>query len=115
MPRPPMISGTPSRRPQSIAGFDSGAVAMATTAPDIAPPPAFDPPAPPAFAPAIAARTDAAVAEVAQGAGIDPGSPEMAAISKLSREVVERVVWEVVPERAEAIIREHIAKNGLPR
>ena len=37
---------------------------------------------------------------------------EYEAIAKLSREIIEQVVWEVVPELAEAIIREHV-KNKL--
>ena len=40
--------------------------------------------------------------------GRRPGSPEHAALLKLSTEVVERVVWEVVPELAEQIIRENL-------
>lgn len=39
-------------------------------------------------------------------AGIDPAVYE--AIVRLSREVVERVVWEVVPDLAEQIIREQL-------
>jgi CheY-like chemotaxis protein len=34
--------------------------------------------------------------------------PEYEAIAKLSREVIEQVVWEVVPELAEAIIRQEV-------
>jgi len=30
------------------------------------------------------------------------------ALSKASREVIEKVVWEVVPQLAETIIREHL-------
>jgi hypothetical protein len=38
-------------------------------------------------------------------------SPQQAdAVMALSREVVERVVWEVVPQLAEAIIKEEIAR-----
>ena len=37
--------------------------------------------------------------------------PEYEAIAKLSREIIEQVVWEIVPELAEAIIREHELKN----
>ena len=37
---------------------------------------------------------------------------EYEAIAKLSREIIEQVVWEVVPELAEAIIREHVEKRG---
>jgi hypothetical protein len=34
----------------------------------------------------------------------------VAAISKVSREVIERIVWEVVPDLAEALIKEEIRK-----
>lgn len=34
--------------------------------------------------------------------------PEYEAIAKLSREIIEQVVWEVVPELAETIIRQEI-------
>jgi hypothetical protein len=34
--------------------------------------------------------------------------PEYEAIAKLSREVIEQIVWEVVPELAEAIIRQEV-------
>jgi CheY-like chemotaxis protein len=36
--------------------------------------------------------------------------PEYEAIAKLSREVIEQVVWEVVPELAEAIIRQEVER-----
>jgi CheY-like chemotaxis protein len=36
--------------------------------------------------------------------------PEYEAIAKLSREVIEEIVWEVVPELAEIIIREHVER-----
>ena len=39
--------------------------------------------------------------------------PEYEAIAKLSREIIEQVVWEVVPELAEAIIREHVKNKGI--
>jgi CheY-like chemotaxis protein len=39
--------------------------------------------------------------------------PEYEAIARLSREIIEQIVWEVVPELAEAIIRERVEK--LPR
>lgn len=47
-------------------------------------------------------------ARLAEAAGLEPGSPELAALLKLSTEVVERVVWEVVPDLAEQIIRENL-------
>jgi CheY-like chemotaxis protein len=47
-------------------------------------------------------------ARLAEASGLEPGSPELAALLKLSTEVVERIVWEVVPELAEQIIRENL-------
>ena len=49
-------------------------------------------------------------AQVATEAGLDPAGPEMQALLKLSREVVERIVWEVVPDLAEAIIKHNLEK-----
>ena len=45
-------------------------------------------------------------------AAISAKGPEYEAIAKLSREIIEQVVWEVVPELAEAIIREHLKTRG---
>jgi CheY-like chemotaxis protein len=47
-------------------------------------------------------------AQVASEHGIDVDSPEMQALVKLSREVVERIVWEVVPDLAEMIIKQNL-------
>jgi hypothetical protein len=38
--------------------------------------------------------------------------PEYEALAKLSREIIEQIVWEIVPELAEAIIREQVDKRG---
>jgi hypothetical protein len=45
---------------------------------------------------------------LAELSGLAPGSPELLALLKLSTEVVERIVWEVVPDLAEQIIRENL-------
>ncbi len=47
-------------------------------------------------------------ARLAEATGLEPGSPELLALLKLSTEVVERIVWEVVPDLAEQIIRENL-------
>jgi CheY-like chemotaxis protein len=73
------------------------------------PPPAVVPPA--AVSPAAAAAVSESVDQ--KLAAISAKGPEYAAIAKLSREIIEQVVWEVVPELAEAIIRERVEK--LPR
>ena len=41
--------------------------------------------------------------------------PDYEAIAKLSKDVIEQIVWEVVPELAELLIKEYLAKNGLPK
>jgi CheY-like chemotaxis protein len=58
---------------------------------------------------ALVERTLAKMAaRLAEATGLEPGSPELLALLKLSAEVVERVVWEVVPDLAEQIIRENL-------
>jgi len=47
-------------------------------------------------------------ARLAEATGLEPGSPELTALLKLSTEVIERIVWEVVPDLAEQIIRENL-------
>jgi CheY-like chemotaxis protein len=60
---------------------------------------------------ALVERTLAKMASrLAEIAGVEPGSPELLALLKLSTEVVERIVWEVVPDLAEQIIRENLAE-----
>ena len=95
--RPPMIRGTP-RRGATAAPHRAASVAA---------------PAGAARARAeVAARIEravpAAAASAAQDAGIDPGGPEMKALMALSKDVIERIVWEVVPDLAETIIRENL-------
>jgi hypothetical protein len=63
-------------------------------------------PLPPMPTAKAAATIDAAASKVAgELAELGLSAAEMAVIVKLSREVIERVAWEVVPELAEAIIR----------
>ena len=47
-------------------------------------------------------------AQVAGEHGLDLDSAELQALVKLSREVVERIVWEVVPDLAETIIKQNL-------
>jgi DNA-binding response OmpR family regulator len=70
------------------------------------------PPAEPIAAAAAVVReqASAAAAKVAAQLGGGLTSDQVAALQKLSAEVIERVVWEVVPDLAEAIIREQIEK-----
>ncbi len=65
---------------------------------------------------ALVERTLAKMAaRLAEQAGLEPGSPELAALLKLSTEVVERIVWEVVPDLAEQIIRENLSELAANR
>lgn len=65
---------------------------------------------------ALVERTLAKMAaRLAEAAGLEPGSPELLALLKLSAEVVERVVWEVVPDLAEQIIRENLNELAASR
>jgi CheY-like chemotaxis protein len=72
------------------------------------------PPAPPparVVPPAAQATISASVEQ--KLAALSAKGPEYEAIAKLSREIIEQVVWEVVPELAEAIIREHVKNRGI--
>ncbi len=57
---------------------------------------------------AVRDQADAAAARVAAHLGGGLSAEQVAAIQRLTSEVIERVVWEVVPDLAEAIIREKI-------
>ncbi len=96
-PRPP-IPGTittPASSPESVAAPLPAAPAPASVAPSAAKSPA-------------AAAVSAAMSDKLSELGLTPQQAE--AVLALSREVVERVVWEVVPELAETIIREEIKR-----
>jgi hypothetical protein len=54
----------------------------------------------------VSAVISSAVAQ--KVAAIAARGPEYEAIAKLSREIIEQIVWEVVPELAEVIIRQEV-------
>ncbi|HSU41348.1 MAG TPA: response regulator, partial [Polyangiaceae bacterium] len=63
----------------------------------------------PSRAPAAAAGTNGAeFAQKLGGLGLTP--QQVDAVLSLSREVIERAVWEVVPTLAETLIREEIQR-----
>ena len=75
-------------------------------------------PAPPAPS-AAAFQWEASPVQVEQPAAVQAALPAsvalseaelVAALSKVSREVIERIVWEVVPDLAEVLIKEEIRK-----
>ena len=45
-------------------------------------------------------------------AAIAAKGPEYEALAKLSREIIEKIVWEIVPELVEVIVREELQKRG---
>lgn len=69
---------------------------------------------PPGVAGSVAAQAVSAVSSrvAAQMASYSARGPEYEAIAKLSREIIEKIAWEIVPELAETIIREELQKRG---
>jgi len=113
---PPLPINGPSSRP--VAPTPMGTVpltgAQVSVAPTAAPslrasaPPAkiLSSPVPPLQAAVAREAISHSVVERLQTLGLTPDQVE--GVLKLSAEVVERVVWEVVPELAEAMIREEL-------
>lgn len=98
-------------RPAAAAPAAAPVVAPAPARPVTAPTPA----SPAVTAPSLASPT-AAVAHAVTGhlagkiEGLGLTAQQAEAVLALSREVVERVVWEVVPQLAETIIKEEITR-----
>jgi CheY-like chemotaxis protein len=113
----PTVAPTPAPPPTPLQPVRSQPVAPAPAprpipvTPAASPMPA-SPPAVASVAPAAVGSLDSAVAaRIDQKvAAIAARGPEYEALAKLSREIIEQVVWEVVPELAEVIIREHVER-----
>jgi CheY-like chemotaxis protein len=120
---PPPVSmggGVPRATQQSLGGavgrstmaFGEGGTPAAPPRPGAAPAhaaPAHVHAAPaPAAAAAVSNQVNGQLAGKLGDLGLTPQQAE--AVLALSREVVERVVWEVVPQLAEAIIKEEIVR-----
>lgn len=78
-------------------------------------PPVFEAPQvqQPAFAPQAPVAAPVSAAPLAPAQPVVTGITEAdleAAIARISREVIERIVWEVVPDLAEVLIKEEIKK-----
>jgi len=102
-PRPP----APAMAPPSAARPHVQTLVGGTPAPaPVAPAPA---PAP-AAAPAVAAATSGNGQFAEKLAGLGLTKDQVDGVLALSREVVEQVVWEVVPQLAETIIKEEIRR-----
>ena len=110
---PPLPVGAPSSRPMAptpvAATRLTGAPVAASSAVASSIPPAKVVSRPISSAPvpsAASAAISGSVVERLQTLGLTPEQVE--GVLKLSAEVVERVVWEVVPDLAEAMIREEL-------
>lgn len=66
----------------------------------------LNPPVPSKVASKVAEQVSSKLAD--KMAEISARGPEYEAIAKLSREIIEQIVWEVVPELAEVMIQEQI-------
>lgn len=98
--------GAPPAHPGAMPQPRPAALVPPRPAPVAAPSAPLSPAVGGAVGAAISSAVDQKVAAFAAK------GPEYEAIAKLSREVIEQIVWEVVPELAEAIIREHLQKQG---
>jgi CheY-like chemotaxis protein len=99
---PAMPAAAPAARAQTMIG------AGGPPAPAAAPPAAASPAPPPVAAQAFSGANGADFAKKLGALGLT--SDQVNGVLSLSREVVERVVWEVVPTLAETIIREEIQR-----
>ena len=111
-PVPPQVAAAPTGNVKPLGGsspFASRAPTQPGTSAYSPPAPAVAPSPPPA--PVAASAGNGAHADFARklgGLGLTPAQIE--GVLSLSREVVEKVVWEVVPTLAEAMIKEEIAR-----
>lgn len=101
---PVLGRGTQPSLSSSVPGR-TGTLVFGENTPAAAPPPR---PAPAAAAPSVAGAVNGHLAGKLGDLGLTPQQAD--AVLALSREVVERVVWEVVPQLAEALIKEEIAR-----
>lgn len=108
----PAQSGAPMQNVAAKPAPSAGPSLSSTTAMPFAPTPVSGVPktasAPGAVAAATSAQLNGQMAGKLEGLGLTPEQVE--AVLALSRDVVERVVWEVVPVLAETLIREEIAR-----
>jgi CheY-like chemotaxis protein len=106
---PPPVQAAPApapiAAPAPVAAPAPIAAPVAAPAPIAAPAAIAHPaPAPTAVAAAVNGRLSTKLGDL----GLTPQQAD--AVMALSREVVERIVWEVVPQLAEALIKEEIAR-----
>lgn len=104
----PSLSGAvPGRTGTLLFGENAPSAPPAAAPRPLAPPPAAPAPAA-AAAPSVSSAVNGHLSGKLGDLGLTPQQAE--AVLALSREVVERVVWEVVPQLAETLIKEEIAR-----
>jgi CheY-like chemotaxis protein len=106
--QPSLSSSVPQNRGGTLVFGENTGPVPSPQPPRVAPPPAAASPAPPPVATAAAAAVNGQLAGKLGELGLTPQQAD--AVLALSREVVERIVWEVVPQLAEAIIKEEIVR-----
>jgi len=109
-PPPPVAAAPPAAPAAPIAAPPPRATGAAASPspPHVAPAVAAPPPAQTAASSAVAGAVNGHLAKKLGDLGLTAQQAD--AVLALSREVVERVVWEVVPQLAEAIIKEEISR-----
>jgi CheY-like chemotaxis protein len=116
---PSAAPGAPPRQSRPTVSPGSTAPAAVTPMPMPVTPSARTPAAAPGEttpSPTLAALTAKLDKKIDQKvATLAAKGPEYEAIVKLSREVIEQIVWEVVPELAEVIVREHVERLAAGR
>ncbi len=111
MPAAPVMPAAPppaAAEPMGVSTFVTGPPAHVVAAVAAAAPAAPAAAAPAAPAPSIATQVNGQLAPKLEALGLSAAQAD--AVLALSREVVERVVWEVVPQLAETLIKEEIAR-----
>jgi CheY-like chemotaxis protein len=104
-PPPSLTPAAPAPRPAPLAmPTPSLSTALPTSMPSASAPSAS----------ALSASLPAHVSSVVDQrvAALAAKGPEYEVLAKLSREIIEQIVWEIVPELADAIIREQLEKRG---
>lgn len=104
----PSLSGAVPGRTGTLVFGESGPAPAAPPRPAAAAPAPAPAAAAPAASAAVSGAVNGALAGKLGGLGLTPQQAD--AVLALSREVVERVVWEVVPQLAEALIKEEITR-----
>jgi len=103
-------AGGATSAPPTVSGSALPSAASRPPVPPAAAPPAHHAPAPPAHAPIASAPLAANGQLAAKLQHLGLSEAQVSAVLALSREVVEKVVWEVVPVLAETMIKEEIKR-----